>query len=62
MPWHDMATHLLFLSLLKPNVPNLVYSLPLTPLHLLDTLVDQVVHWTRQNTRRQDVPRRARAR
>jgi hypothetical protein len=62
MPWHGMDIHLLSLSLINSNVSNRVIPLLLTPLSLLDTLLDQTVHRTRQNTQRPDVPRRAHAR
>jgi hypothetical protein len=57
MSWHDMATHMQPISLAHSNVHDRVHSLPLTPLHLLDTVTGQMVQCTRQNTRAQTCTR-----
>jgi hypothetical protein len=48
MPWHDMGVIMPFLPWVNLSMHHRVNHVPLTPLSLLDTLLDQAVHQTRQ--------------
>jgi hypothetical protein len=53
MPWHDMGITMPLLSLADSNVHHHVKPTPLPLLDVLDTLLDEMEHTTRQHERAQ---------